>query len=457
MPCVTETFIEMRKLPLRILIAAMLGAGAAHAVAADLISIYREALVSDPQYAGARASYLAGQEKIAQGKAGLLPQLSANANLNYTNSDSTFPNAPLFRGGQRDWGGRSYGVQLTQPLYRPQNRETYEQGKLQAFISEVQLNVAGQDLMVRVSQAYFDVLLAQANLEFIRAQKSAISEQLAQAKRNFVVGTATITDTNDAQARFDLATAQEVGALNDLEVKNRALAAIIGKYPGALAGITWPLTLTPPQPTDINAWVEQALGSSLQVEIQKTAVEIAGREIQKARFGHYPTLDVVAAYSDTNSNSSPQGFGSEIRQGSAGVQFNMPLYSGGIVDSRVREANAGKTKALQDLENARRQSTLATQQAYLGVTSGLAQVRALEQALRSSEVSLESTKLGRDVGVRTQVDVLNAQQQVANARKDLANALYTTIVAQLKLKQAVGRLTVEDLAAVNGLLKIEGR
>jgi outer membrane protein len=435
----------------------MLGAGAVQAVAADLISIYREALVSDPQYASARASYLAGQEKAAQGKAGLLPQLSANANLNYTNSDATFPATPLFRGGQRDWGGRSYGVQLTQPLYRPQNRETYEQGKLQAFISEVQLNVAGQDLMVRVSQAYFDVLLAQANLEFIRAQKSAISEQLAQAKRNFVVGTATITDTNDAQARFDLATAQEVGALNDLEVKNRALAAIIGKYPGALAGITWPLTLTPPEPADINAWVEQALGSSLQVEIQKTAVEIAGREIQKARFGHYPTLDVVAAYSDTNSNSSPQGFASEIRQGSAGIQFNMPLYSGGIVDSRVREAIAGKTKAMQDLENAKRQSTLATQQSYLGVTSGLAQVRALEQALRSSEVSLESTKLGRDVGVRTQVDVLNAQQQVANARKDLANALYTTIVAQLKLKQAVGRLTLDDLAAVNRLLKVEGR
>ncbi len=447
----------MRKLPLRLLIAVAFGTGTPYAVAADLVSIYREALVSDPQYASARASYLAGQEKIAQGKAGLLPQLSANANLNYTNTDATFPGTPLFRGGQRDWGGRAYGVQLTQPLYRPQNRETYEQGKLQALISEIQLTASGQDLMVRVSQAYFDVLLAQANLDFIRAQKSAISEQLAQAKRNFVVGTATITDTNDAQARYDLATAQEVGSQNDLEVKNRALAAIIGKYPGAIAGITWPLTLTPPEPANINAWVEQAMGSSLQVEIQKTALEIASREIQKARLGHHPTLDAVAAYSDTTSNSSAQGFGSEIRQGSVGVQFSMPLYSGGIVDSRVREANANRTKAEQDLENARRQATLATQQSYLGVTSGLAQVRALEQALRSSEVSLESTKLGRDVGVRTQVDVLNAQQQVANARKDLANSLYTTIVAQLKLKQAVGRLTVEDLAAVNRLLKVEAR
>jgi len=451
-----EIPIVMRTFQPRLLIAAVLGLGVFDiSSAADLLSIYREALVSDAQFGGARASYLAGQEKIVQGKAGLLPQLNASGGANYTNSDASFPGSPFFRGGQQDFATRTFGVQLTQPLYRPQNREVYEQGKLQALVSEIQLNVAAQDLMVRVSQAYFDVLLAQANLEFIRAQKSAISEQLAQAKRNFVVGTATITDTNDAQARYDLATAQEVAAQNDLEVKNRALAAIIGKYPGGIAGITWPLTLTPPEPTDINAWVEQALGSSLQVEIQKTAVEIAAREIARQRFGHHPTIDAVASYNDTRANSSPQGFGSNIRQGIVGFQVNIPLYNGGIVDSRVREAIANKTKAEQDLEFAKRQATLATQQSYLGVTSGLAQVRALEQALRSSEVSLESTKLGRDVGVRTQVDVLNAQQQVANARKELATSLYTTILAQLKLKQAVGRLTADDLVAVNRLLKVE--
>jgi len=457
MPRTTETFIEMRKPLLRFLIAAMLGSSAAQVVAADLLAIYRQALLSDPLYASARASYLAGQEKIPQARASLLPQLSANANLNYSNIDARFPGSSFFPGGQRDFGTRGFGVQLTQPLYRPQNVQAFEQSKLQALVSEIQLTAAGQDLIARTSQAYFDVLLAQANIEFIRAQKTAISEQLAQAKRNFVVGTATITDTNDAQARFDLVTAQEVGAMNDLEVKNRALAAIIGMYPGPLAGITWPLSLTAPSPADMNAWVEQAMASSLQVEIQKNQVEIASREISKSRMGHMPTLDAVASYNDIKANSSAQGFGSEIRTGQVGVQFNLPLYTGGIVDSRVREAIDLKTKSMQDLEYARRQSTLAAQQAYLGVTSGLAQVRALEQALRSSEVSLESTKLGRDVGVRTQVDVLNAQQQVANARKDLANALYTTILAQLKLKQAVGRLTVDDLLAVNSLLKVEGR
>jgi outer membrane protein len=445
----------MRKAKLVIALIAALGAGTA--AGADLVSIYREAVASDAQFASARASFLAGQEKIAQGKAGLLPQLTANANLNYTNLDARFIGGNAFAGGQRDFGTRVFGVQLTQPLYRPQNRETYEQSKLQALISEIQLNAASQDLMVRVSQAYFDILQAQANLTFIRAQKSAIAEQLAQAKRNFIVGTATITDTNDAQARYDLSAAQEVGALNELEVKNRALAAIIGKNPGGLAAPAEPIVLNRPEPADMNAWVEQAQVSSLQVEVQKTAVEIAGREIKKQDAGHLPTIDAVASYNDTKANASTFGFGSEVRQAVIGVQLNVPIYLGGAVSSRVREAAANRTKAEQDLEGARRSAVLATQQAYLGVTAGLAQVKALEQALQSSLVSLESTKLGRDVGVRTSVDVLNSQQQVANARRDLAKSRYDTIVAQLKLKQAVGRLTVEDLEAVNRLLQTEGK
>lgn len=427
------------------------------ATAADLVSIYREAVVSDAQFASARAAYLAGQEKVVQGKAGLLPQVTANANANYTSLDARFIGGNPFGGGQRDFGSRAYGVQLTQPLYRPQNWDTYEQGKLQALASEIQLNVANQDLMIRVSQSYFDVLLAQANLTFIRAQKSAISEQLAQAKRNFVVGTATITDTNDAQARFDLATAQEVASLNELEVKNRALAAIIGKNPGQLAAPLEPIVLTVPEPSDLNTWVEQANRTSLPVEVQKSAVEIANREVKKQQAGHLPTLDAVASYNDTKANASTFGFGSEIRQTVIGLQFNLPIYSGGVVSSRVREALANKTKAEQDLEQIRRTAVLNTQQAYLGVTSGLAQGKALEQALQSSLVSLESTKVGRDVGVRTSVDVLNAQQQVANARRDLAKARYDTIVAQLKLKQAVGRLTVEDLESVNRLLSPDGK
>lgn len=443
----------MRKAKLVLALSFVFGSMAAQA--ADLLSVYREAVVADPQLAAARANFLAGQERIAIGKSGLLPQVTANAGLNYTNLDARFIGTTATPPGQRDFGGYSYGVQLTQPLYRPVNLETYEQSKLQALVSEIQLTAATQDLMVRVSQAYFDVLLAQANLTFIRAQKSAIAEQLAQAKRNFVVGTATITDTNDAQARFDLAQAQEVGALNDLEVKHRALAAIIGKNTGGLAGPAEPIVLNPPSPLDINAWVDQARSTSLQVAAQQANLEVSSREIKKQSAGHLPTVDAVAGYSDVRNNNSTFGFGSEVRQMTLGIQLNVPIYLGGGVNARVREALANKRKVEQDLEGARRQAVLSTQQAYLGVTSGLAQVRALEQALQSSQVSLESTKLGRDVGVRTSVDVLNAQQQVANARRDLAKSTYDTILAQLKLKQAVGRITIDDLEAVNRLLRPE--
>jgi outer membrane protein len=435
-----------------LVVALALGLAALPARSADLMSVYREAQSADSQYASARAAFLAGQEKAAQGRAGLLPQVSANAALNYTSGQAQFLGAVPFPSGQRDFGTRSFGVQLTQPLYRPQNWATWEQGKLQALAAEVQLSIAGQELMVRVSQGYFDVLLAQANLTFIRVQKSAISEQLAQAKRNFAVGTATITDTNDAQARYDLATAQEVAGQNELEVKYRGLAAIVGKPVGSLAVPADPIVLNRPEPANMEQWVEQAQLSSLQVEVQKTAVEVAGREVAKQRYGHYPTVDAVANFNDVRANNSIQGFGSETKQALIGLQFNLPIYQGGVVDSRIRESAALKVKAEQDLETAKRQAVLATQQSYLGVTSGLAQVKALEQALQSSLVSLESTKLGREVGVRTSVDVLNAQQQVANARRDLAKARYDTIVAQLRLKQAVGRLTVEDLESVNRLL-----
>ena len=445
----------MRKLKLVVALIALHGAGAA--AAADLLSTYRDAVAADAQYAAARATFVASRERVVQAKAGLLPQVTANANLNYTSLDVNFIGTAAAAPGQRDFGTRGYGVQLSQPLYRPQNWDTYEQGKLQSLSAEIQLNAAAQDLMVRVSQAYFDVLVAQSNLTFIRAQKTAIAEQLAQAKRNFVVGTATITDTNDAQARYDLATAQEVVAVNDLEVRNRALAAITGKAPGPLSAPAESIVLTPPSPADMTAWVAQARVSNLQVELSRASVEIAAREVRKQRNGHLPTVDAVASFNNNRANSSTFGFGSDVQQTLIGIQVNLPLYLGGAVDSRIREAAAIRTRAEQDLEQARRTAVLGTQQAFLGVTSGLAQGKALEQALQSSLVSLESTKLGRDVGVRTSVDVLNAQQQVANARRDLARVRYETIVAQLRLRQASGRLTLGDLEAINRMLTVESR
>jgi len=429
----------------------MLGAWQS-ARAADLLSIYREAQVQDATYAGAKAQYIGAQEKLPQAKALLLPSVNFGAGTHYNDVNSRYT-TPTFPSGQVEFYDYNYGVNLTQPLYRRQNNATYEQAKVQTKQAETQLTAAAQDLMTRVAQGYFDVLLARANLSTILSQKTAVAEQLEQAKRNFIVGTATITDSREAQARYDLVVAQQLVAENDLEVKNRALEQIVGKPVGRLAGLTTPVTLNPPQPADMGAWVEQAYQSSLQVALAQQNVDIAVQEVKKADAGHYPTLDAVASMTETYASNSTFGFGSDVKALVVGVQLNIPIYQGGGISSKVREAVAGQERARQDLENARRAVALQTRTAYLGVTSGLGQIKALEQAVGSTKLQLESTKLGQEVGVRTAVDVLNAEQQLAAAQRDLAQAVYSTIVNQLKLKAAVGKLAEADLADVNNFLK----
>ena len=432
-------------------LALMLGIGES-ALATDLLSIYREAQVQDATYAGAKAQYIGAQEKLPQARALLLPSVNFAAGTHYNDVDTDFRNN-AFRSGRRDFYDYNYGVNVTQPLYRRQNNATFEQAKVQVRQADTQLSAAAQDLMTRVAQGYFDVLLARFNLATIRSQKTAVAQQLEQAKRNFVVGTATITDSREAQARYDLVVAQELGAENDLEVSTRSLEQIVGKPVGKLAGLALPVSLNAPDPADMAAWVDQAYQSSLQVTLAQQNVEIAAQEIKKADAGHYATLDAVGSLTDVYANSSAQGIGSEIKAFVIGLQLNVPLYQGGGISSKVREAVAGQERARQDLEAARRAVALQTRQAYLGVTSGLAQIKALRQAVESTRLQLESTKLGQEVGVRTQVDVLNADQQLSIAERNLAQAVYNTIVNQLKLKAAVGKLAEADLADVNTLLK----
>lgn len=429
---------------------------APYAQAADLLGVYREAQLQDAVYAGAKASYIAAQERLPQSRALLLPNVNFAAGTNYNDVNTEYKNN-IFPSGQRDFYDYNYGVTVTQPLYRRQNNATYEQAKIQVKQAENQLTASLQDLMTRVAQAYFDVLLSRANLSTIRSQKTAVAEQLEQAKRNFIVGTATITDSREAQARYDLVVAQELAAENDLEVRMRALEQITGKPVGELAGLSLPVTLNPPDPVDMNTWVEQAYQSSLQVALAQQSLEIAAREVDKSQAGHYPTLDAVGSLTQNYASSSAQGIGSDVQALVIGLQLNIPLYQGGAISSRVREAVANQERARQDLENARRTVALQTRQAYLGVTSGLGQVKALEQAVASTQLQLESTKLGQEVGVRTAVDVLNADQQLAAARRDFAQAIYSTILNQLKLKAAVGKLTEADLADVNTLLRENNR
>jgi len=344
-------------------------------------------------------------------------------------------------------------VSIPQPIYRQQNFAAYEQGKTQVVLADAQLASAGQDLILRVAQAYFDVLLARDSVAFAESQKTAIGQQLEQAKRNFEVGNATITDTHEAQARYDLVTAQEIAARNDLEVRNRALEQLIGRAAPGLALLGKRFTLQPPDPTSMESWVEQARSLSLQVRIALENLNFSTLDVRRNRGAHHPTLDAYATVTESSSGSGTQGgAGTETSSKVVGLQLAIPLYQGGAITSRVREAVANEDKARQDLENARRSAELAARQGYLGVTSGIAQVRALEAALVSNQSSLDSTRLGQEVGVRTQVDVLNAQQQLFSARRDLAQARYNYILSLLRLKAAAGQLSEADLERVNSWL-----
>lgn len=419
--------------------------------AEDLLALYQTARSHDPVFAGAEAEYRAGLEKLPQGRALLLPNVVLSANSTFTDqttvSQGTFPPS-----GQYRYNSHGYTLSLVQPLFRQQNWIAYGESELQVAISESRYRLAGQDLILRVAQAYFDVLLAQDSVALAESQKRAISEQLEQAKRNFEVGSATITDTHEARARHDLVTAQEIAARNALEISRRALQQLIDASPEQIAALGNGFELQLPQPTDMDQWVEMANGGNPRIEMASAAAELASKEVDRARGGHYPTLDLVASYTRNNANGSSFGFGSDTTNKAVGVQFNLPIFQGGGASSRLREAEAGRDKASLDLENARRAVALQTRQAYLGVINGMAQVKALKQALTSSESVLEASKLGQEVGVRTNLDVLNAQQQLYATRRDLLQAEYNYLLSQLRLKAAAGNLGEADLAAVNQAL-----
>jgi outer membrane protein len=421
--------------------------------AADLLQTYREARANDPVYASAQAARDAGRESLPQGLAQLLPQINASASTQMNYIGISFRDAlpPSTRNGNTN----GYGVSLTQPLFNWQAIMAYKEAGFKVAQAEAVFGQAAQDLIVRVAQAYFDVLASQDSLAFIQAQKTAISEQLAQAKRNFEVGTATITDTHEAQARFDLAASQEIAAQSDLEIKKRTLQQIIGKFPDPLTPLRHSIELSPPQPNAMEQWVSSAEDQNFAVRVQQAALEIASREIERSRAGHYPTLDMVGNFSKSSASiftSGPVNFATDTIDRSIGLQLSIPLYAGGGVNSLVRQAIANQEKARQDLETARRSAALQARQAYLGVTNGMAQVKALEAALVSSQSALDSNKLGYEVGVRIEIDVLNAQQQLFSTMRDLAQARYNTLVNELKLKAAAGTLTEADVGTVNRLL-----
>ena len=415
----------------------------------SLLDIYQQALKNDPTLASALSVNQASQEVIEQAKALYRPTVNLNASTTATRSEFEIvgSSAP-FRGGVNRFEGYNYGVQARQPIFRKQNWEQIEQSLAQVSLADKQYHLSQQSLILRTTQVYFDVLIAQDRIDLIGAQKTAILSQLDQAKATFEVGTSTITDVNEAQARYDLILAQEIAAINEYEIAKRSVEAITGNIPSKLATAKSDIQVKD-LGQKMQEWQQVALQNNLNIKIQQDALKIAESNISIAQAGHLPTLDLVAGYTKSYTNGGQNGFGSDSQNSTIGLQVEIPIYQGGAISSRARQAVLNKQKALDDIEIARRSTDLETQRAFLNLSTTIAQVKALEQALISSQSQLDSTQLGYEVGVRTSVDVLNAQQQLFSAKRDLLQARYNYLVNIIRLKTASGIVAEVDLADIN--------
>ncbi|MDZ7920178.1 TolC family outer membrane protein [Rhodoferax sp.] len=414
--------------------------------AQSLVDLYTAARGFDASYQSAKSQFDATLAKSAQARAAILP--TANFALGASRS-----NQEVLPSAERSYGSQTATISASQPLYRPANWASYEQGNKQVALAQAQLQAAEQDLIVRVSQTYFDVLASTDSLAFVKSQKTAVAEQLASAKRNFEVGTSTITDSREAQARFDLVIAQELAAENDLRVKTIALNQLVGKSDAAPKPLAAPVVLAPLEPADAEVWVQQSISRHPGIAQQEVALEVAKLETAKAEAGHKPTLDLTGSYSAVNNNgTSTATADSRVNVATIGVSFNLPLFAGFSTQNRIKETLALEDKARTDLEATKRAVAQGTRTAFFGVLSGQGQVKALEAAEASSQSALEANKLGYQVGVRINIDVLNSQSQLFDTKAKLAKARYDVLVGGLKLKQANGTLVAEDLNPINGQL-----
>ena len=444
---------SFRPLPL---ISAMALAFCGMAHGQSLLELYDVARGFDASYQSVQAQFEATRLKSAQAQAKLGPtgSLSVNVSKNNLNYDPVKTSAlnPSFT---RFYGANTATIVGSQPLYRPADKAEVAQSSLQVQVVEEQLAAAEQDLMVRVSQAYFDVLASIDTLAFVQAQKAAVAEQLASAQRNFEVGTATITDTREAQAGFDLVTAQEIGAQNDLQVKKLALDQVVGKMgtqPKTMLAKAEPSALVPGQ---VEEWV--SLSSEKNPVLRQAAIglKVTELETQKAKAALKPTVDMQLSHTLNNntngSSASSSGLTSNLTTGA--LVLSWPFYTGNALDNRVRETLSLTQKAQADLDAATRTVAQNTRSAFFGVVSGVSQVKALQAAVESSKVALEANKLGYTVGVRINMNVLDAQSKLFDTRAKLAKARYDVLMGHLRLRQVSGTLQLQDLQGINNLLE----
>jgi outer membrane protein len=415
-------------------------------VAEDLVQVFAMSLKSDPQLLAEAASRQAVGELDAQALAQFLPQVDLNANNGYIKQDTS---SQSFLSGDRDYNDHGYTLSITQPVYHRENFVQKAQADISIEGAQASYLVAEQALIIRVSERYFAVLGRQDALSFATAEHEAITQQLEQTKQRFDVGLSTITDVSESQAAYDLSIASIILAETTLANSKERLREIAGRYLDTLSALKEETPLVSPDPEDIDQWTTLALDQNPSMAVVKAAVDNAGQSIEFQKSGHYPSLDVVGQKSYSSQSDSSFGGGLKTHQDSVSLQFNLPIYTGGAVVSRTREAGYRLDQAMQNQEQQHREVTRQTREAYNEVIAGISQVKALKQAVVSSEKALESTEAGYEVGTRTTVDVLNVRRELFRALRDHARSRYDYILSTLRLKQAAGTVSMNDLNQIN--------
>lgn len=425
------------------------------ASALDLAEAWRLAVKEDATIRASMAAAEAARERLPQARAQFFPNIGFNASRARNELETTAPNL-LGRPQttESEYTSSNNALVIRQPIYRKQLGAQYQHAKASVAQAEAALEADQQELVNRVTQAYFETLLAEEQLRLIAQQKAAYTAQVDAARKAFAAGSGTRTDIDEAQARLDLAQADELQARQQIDLARRQLEALINQpVTGPVAPIAvGKLPLVPPTPNSLADWTARAEAASPQIAAVRAQVEMAKADVERAKAGHYPTLDAVAQVSRSLSDNVTR-VDTRYYQKQLGLQLNVPIFQGGMVNSQVREALALVEQAENKLEELRRDLGIRVHREYRGVTEGVLRIRALEQAVRSAEQLVVSSRRSYEAGARTRIDILNAEEQAARARRDLAQARFSYITSGARLKSLAGGLREQNIDEINGWLQ----
>ena len=429
----------------------------------DLVSLYQEALRNDSLLSSARFQNEAAQELVKQGKSLFLPSITMNASFDKQNKERKFltPNLPsndLLSGNKANYETYDYGVTLKQPLFDYSAYAEYKKILAQTSLSDKQLIKTQQDLIFRISKAYFETLLAKDQVDLFQYQRAAIQEQLSKAEAQFEAGLISVTDINEAKTKKALIEAQQISAVQKLKIKKREIQIITGKLPGKLTPLN-PVIIFTEIDNLADDWITIAQENNLELQIKKDEIKIAESEIDSRRSGHYPTIDAIASRS-RNWDKGGYPYGATKNEGmrsysdAIGVEISIPIFSGGMTSSRVREGVLLKSKLEEDEEYLRRGVELEVRGYYLSLQTNFSEISAYQQAMRAAALQLESTQLGFQEGLRNSVEVLDSQQILFNAKLNVLESRYNYIMNFINLKLSVGMLSIADLDEINQYLMV---